>query len=267
MARFKPRLDELLVERGLFSDRDQAARACMAGVVRSGDSVLTKPGMRISSEADVQITDAPRFVSRGGEKLAGALRDFSFDPSGLRCVDIGASTGGFTDCLLQSGAESVCAIDVGYGQLAWTLRTDERVKVCERTNVRHIDPEVVGAPFDLVVADLSFIPLAIVLPIIQGLLIEDGFLIALVKPQFEVSKKLVGDKGVVREESGHVEALQRVLDALDDTHMAPCALTVSPLKGPEGNIEFFLMAQRGGIPATISIPEVIGKAHSRFGAP
>ncbi|MDR2197526.1 MAG: TlyA family RNA methyltransferase [Coriobacteriales bacterium] len=169
----RQRLDELLVARGLASDVEQARRLCLAGGLLSGDTLLTKPGMSVQEGIPLSLKGARSYVSRGGEKLAGALEDFSLNPAGLRCVDVGASTGGFTDCLLRHGARQVTAVDVAYGQLAWGLRTDERVIVFERTNVRALDPQTLGAPFDLAVADLSFIGLAGLMPRLRSL-IEPG---------------------------------------------------------------------------------------------
>lgn len=182
------RIDAILVDRGLFASRERARASLLAGEVKVGDQVVTKPGQLIDDEAEVTVAERPRFVSRGGEKLAGALDCFGLDVAGMRVVDVGASTGGFTDCVLQRGAASVTAIDVGYGQLAWSLRTDERVTVFERTNIRDVDPVGLGAPFDLAVVDVSFISLRIVMPHIAALLGGSGQIVALVKPQFEAGK-------------------------------------------------------------------------------
>lgn len=261
----KLRLDELLAKRGIFDTPELARGSILAGDVRVDDQTVTKAGERYAEDVAIKVAPRPRFVSRGGEKLAGALDAFGFDPSGLRCVDVGASTGGFTDCLLQRGAASVCAVDVGYGQLAWSLRSDPRVSVFERTNIRHVEPEKVGAPFDLAVADVSFIPLRAVLPSIIGLLDDEGVFITLVKPQFEVSKNMVGEKGVVREASSHIMVLENVVDAFAQNGLQCTALAASPITGPEGNIEFLLMAKRSGEPVDLPIAEIVMDAHRRLG--
>jgi 23S rRNA (cytidine1920-2'-O)/16S rRNA (cytidine1409-2'-O)-methyltransferase len=261
----KRRIDELLVERGLAEDRASAQRAIIAGEVRLADRLATTPGERISPDAPIEVMQHTRFVSRGGEKLAGALRAFSFDPSGMRCVDVGASTGGFTDCLLQAGAASVAAIDVGYGQLAWALRTDRRVSVFDRMNIRTIDPVAIGAPFDLVVADISFIPLRSALPSMANLLEEGGWLITLVKPQFEACRDLVGPKGVVVQADTHTMVVERALESAVRVGFAPQAFTYSPIRGPEGNIEFLLLARLGGDTARLDVGLVVDEAHRHFG--
>jgi 23S rRNA (cytidine1920-2'-O)/16S rRNA (cytidine1409-2'-O)-methyltransferase len=209
----------------------------------------------------------PRFVSRGGVKLEGALEKFGIDVVGIRAVDVGASTGGFTDCLLQRGATHVTAVDVGYGQLAWSLRTDARVAVLERTNIRAVEPDALGAPFDLVVVDVSFVGLAVVLPHIVALLGDAGVLLALVKPQFEVGKGRVGKKGVVRDAALHREVLERVVKDVIAQRLRVCGLTYSPITGPEGNIEFWLWAARGKAEeAQIDIDAVVRDAHETLGA-
>ena len=199
----RQRADLLLVERGYFASREQARAAILAGEVRVGETRIDKAGQLIDPDAPVVVKARRRFVSRGGDKLAGALGTFDLDVGGMRAVDVGASTGGFTDCLLQSGAASVLAIDVGYGQLAWSLRTDARVAVMERTNIRNVVAASVGAPFDLAVADLSFISLGLVLPVLSELIRPAGQMMLLVKPQFEAGKGRVGKRGVVRDPKIH----------------------------------------------------------------
>jgi 23S rRNA (cytidine1920-2'-O)/16S rRNA (cytidine1409-2'-O)-methyltransferase len=261
----KQRLDTLLVARGLATDVEEAMRLCLAGEVICRDAVLTKPGMSIEDSSELTLKRSGSYVSRGGEKLAGALSDFELDPTDLRCIDIGASTGGFTDCLLQHGAAQVTAVDVGYGQFAWSLRSDHRVVLHERKNIRELDPALVGAPFDLLVADLSFIGLANLFPQFKALVAGDGQLLVLVKPQFELPASAVARGGVVDEAEAHIQALKRVLAAAESQDLALLGLAASHLKGPKGNIEFFFWARVGGIPATIDSEAVVHKAWADFG--
>jgi 23S rRNA (cytidine1920-2'-O)/16S rRNA (cytidine1409-2'-O)-methyltransferase len=227
---------------------------------------VTKVGQLIDEDAPITVAERQRFVSRGGEKLAGALDAFGLDIAGMRVVDVGASTGGFTDCVLQRGAASVCAIDVGYGQLAWSLRTDPRVTVFERTNIRAVEPADLGAPFDLAVIDVSFISLRKVLPNLLTLIAaENGQLVALVKPQFEVGKGRVGKRGVVREPLLHTEVLEASANACAEAGLIVRGLTFSPIKGPEGNIEFWMWAARHGVPAEESASSVVEAAHAKLG--
>jgi 23S rRNA (cytidine1920-2'-O)/16S rRNA (cytidine1409-2'-O)-methyltransferase len=201
------RADVLLAERGVYPSRERARAAIMAGEVRIGGELVRKAGELVDADAPIEVAEAQRYVSRGGTKLEGALETFAIDVTGARAVDVGASTGGFTDCLLQRGALSVVAVDVGYGQLAWPLRNDARVTVFERTNIRDTTPEMLGAPFDVAVIDVSFIGLAKVVPHVAPLLGENGQLIALVKPQFDAGKGRVGKRGVVRDPAVHIEVL------------------------------------------------------------
>ncbi|MGV8082461.1 MAG: TlyA family RNA methyltransferase [Coriobacteriia bacterium] len=259
------RADALLVERGFFPSREKARAAILAGEVRVSGVAVTKAGQRISEEAELEVAARPRFVSRGGEKLAGALAKFAIEVEGLRAIDVGASTGGFTDCLLQAGAQHVVALDVGYGQLAWSLRTDPRVTVVERTNVRNADSEALGAPFDLVVMDVSFISLKTVFPALLGLLGEKGQLIVLVKPQFEAGRERVGKRGVVRDPDVHLDVLEAAVDTVTAGGLVVRGITFSPITGPEGNIEFWIWAAREGAPATVSPGQVVKEAHRVFG--
>ena len=271
-----PRLDELLVQRGLFPTLHDAQAAVLAGDVVVGDHRETSAGRRVKADTCVRLKagkekDRLGFASRGGGKLDAALKAFSFDPAGMRCADLGCSTGGFTDCLLQHGAASVSAIDVGYAEFDWRLRNDPRVKLFERTNVRGIDVASVGGPFELVVADLSFIRLEQVLCDVCRLLQEQGTFIALVKPQFEVAKEDVGPGGVVSDVALHEQALMQVAAACEEHGLAPSALAFSPVQGPKGNIEFLLMARKGPFedaPAPIGqddIREVVASAHDALG--
>lgn len=242
----KVRLDLLLTERGLVESREQARRLIMAGEVMVDGQVQTKPGRQVSPASDISVRSSLPYVSRGGLKLEGALEDFGIDVTGQVAADIGASTGGFTDCLLQRGAAKVYAIDVGYGQLAWKLRQDPRVVVMERTNIRHLRglPE----PVDLATVDVSFISLRLVLPVVRTLLKPEGRVIALIKPQFEAGPKQVGKGGVVRDPAVHRAVLEQLLAWSLAEGFRVHGLTPSRLKGPAGNVEFFVhlgRAERG----------------------
>ena len=235
----KKRLDVLLTEQGYADTRSKAQAIIMAGQVYVNGQKADKPG--ISYEETVQLEvrgDVCPYVSRGGWKLEKALRDFGVKPEGYVCSDSGASTGGFTDCLLQQGAKKVFAIDVGYGQLDWKIRSDERVVVMERTNIRYVTPEDLGEPLDLSVIDVSFISLGIVLPTIKTLLKPTGQVLCLIKPQFEAGREKVGKKGVVRDPDTHKEVLDNFVALADSLGFTILGLTFSPVKGPEGNIEF-----------------------------
>jgi len=259
------RIDAVLVERGLFSSRERAGAAVLAGEVRVGGEVVTKAGHAVADDAVIEVAERQQYVSRGGQKLAGALDVFGFEVSGLRVVDVGASTGGFTDCVLQRGARSVCAVDVGYGQLAWSLRTDSRVTVFDRTSIRAADPTELGAPFDLVVIDVSFISLRVVLPHLMQLLGDEGNLVALVKPQFEAVKGRVGKRGVVRDPDVHEDVLGAAIEAVQTAGLVVRGLTFSPIKGPEGNIEFWMWAARTGEPTEATARSVVDSAHTTLG--
>jgi 23S rRNA (cytidine1920-2'-O)/16S rRNA (cytidine1409-2'-O)-methyltransferase len=254
------RADVALAEAGLYPSREKARAAILAGEVRVGGVVLTKPGMVLPS-GEIQVSEAPRFVSRGGLKLSGALDEFGVVVEGLDCIDVGASTGGFTDVLLQRGAASVTAVDVGYGQLAWSLRSDPRVRVFERTNIRSADPEVIGTGFALAVVDVSFIGLAKVLPAIAKLVAEDAEVVALVKPQFEAGKGRVGKKGVVRDPAVHADVLETVSAAARTEGWVVRGLTFSPITGPEGNIEFWIRLAREGAETPVAPADVVRAAH------
>lgn len=255
----------LLVELGHFASREQGRAAILAGEVKADGVRVSKAGELVDEYAEITVAARRRFVSRGGEKLAGALSDFGVTVEGRRAVDVGASTGGFTDCLLQAGAVSVAAVDVGYGQLAWSLRTDPRVSVFERTNIRHADPAALGAPFDLVVADVSFIALKTVLPALVALMGPEADMVALVKPQFEAGKGRVGKRGVVKDAVVHADVLTEVVAAVDGAALVVRGLTVSPIKGPEGNIEFWVFASRVGERADVDVASVVARAHGTTG--
>jgi len=262
----RQRADAILVDRGLFPSREQARAAILAGRVRVAGQPVTKAGQPLDDSVEFDITPLPEYVSRGGHKLEGALKAFDIDVSGKRAIDVGASTGGFTDRLLKGGAISVTAVDVGYGQLAWSLRTDERVTVVERTNIRTADPVALGAPFELAVVDVSFISLEKVLPALCALLAEDGEVVALVKPQFEAGKGRVGKKGVVRDPAVHRDVLERVIEASVREGFGVRGLTFSPIRGPEGNIEFWIWLARGGESAEVDPAALVEQAHDTLGA-
>lgn len=235
MAR-KVRLDVLLAERGLAPSREAARRMIMAGEVRIAGEVRDKPGMRVPDDAALEVKQAARFVSRGGEKLAAALDAFPLDVAGRVCADVGASTGGFTDCLLRAGAARVYAIDVGYGQLDYRLRADPRVVPMERTNARYL--ERLPEPVSLIVVDASFISLRLLLPVFKGWIEDAADLVVLIKPQFEAGKGQVGKGGVVRDPAIHAQVLDDVLAAAEADGYGLRGLLASPLRGPAGNIEF-----------------------------
>ena len=236
----KKRLDVLLVEQGYADSRTKAQAIIMSGMVYVDGQKADKPGMSFDETLPLEVRGAVcPYVSRGGLKLEKALRDFGVDPTGYVCSDSGASTGGFTDCLLQQGASKVFAIDVGYGQLDWKIRSDPRVVVMERTNVRYVTREQLGEPLDLSVVDVSFISLRIVLPVIKTFLKENaGQVLCLIKPQFEAGKEKVGKKGVVRDPAVHKEVLDAFVALTKEIDFKILGLTFSPVKGPEGNIEF-----------------------------
>jgi 23S rRNA (cytidine1920-2'-O)/16S rRNA (cytidine1409-2'-O)-methyltransferase len=235
------RIDRLLVERGLVASRERAQRLVMAGAVLVADRPVTKPGADVPDDAEVRLraADSP-YVSRGGEKLAGALDAFALDARGLVALDVGASTGGFTDCLLQRGARRVIALDVGYGQLAWKLRQDARVVVLERTNARNLTAEMLVEAPDLAVVDVSFISLGAVLPAVAAVVKAGGAIVALVKPQFEVGRGRVGKGGVVRDPALRAEAVASVRAVAERLGLAVDGEAESVLPGPKGNREVFL---------------------------
>ncbi len=237
------RLDELVLARGLAESRTQAQRLILAGQVRQGDRVLDKAGQLVAEDVELRVEAGLPYVSRGGLKLAAALDAFSVDPAGWVCADIGASTGGFTDCLLQHGAARVYAVDVGYGQLAWSLRQDPRVISIERTNIRHLS--VLPEPVALATVDVSFIGLSLVLPNIVKLLAPGGQIIALIKPQFEVGKGLVGKGGVVRDPKLHAAVVEKVLAEATMIGLTPAGVIPSPITGPAGNVEFLAWLKLG----------------------
>jgi 23S rRNA (cytidine1920-2'-O)/16S rRNA (cytidine1409-2'-O)-methyltransferase len=240
----RSRLDVALVQRGLAESRSQAQRLIMAGQVRLDGEVMLRPSKEVPATAAIAVDAGPRFVSRGGEKIEAALETFGLSVQGKVCADVGASTGGFTDCLLQRGARRVYAIDVGRGILHWKLRNDPRVVLLEGTNARHL--ERLPEPIDLVSIDAAFISLALLLPPAAGWLAPGGDVVALVKPQFEAGREAVGRGGVVRDSRIHREVLERVATEAAHAGLGPQAILRSPLLGPRGNVEFLLWAVKGG---------------------
>ena len=242
----KQRLDVALVERGLAETRQKALSTIMSGIVYVNDQKVDKAGYAVTPEANIEVRGSTlRYVSRGGLKLEKAMREFDLTLSGCVCADIGASTGGFTDCMLQNGAVKVYAVDVGYGQLDWKLRSDERVVCMERTNARYLTHEQIPDELDFASVDVSFISLKLILPAVNGLLKDGGHVACLVKPQFEAGREKVGKKGVVRDPAVHREVLEHFLEHAADSGFGVLALTYSPIRGPEGNIEYLGYLEKG----------------------
>ena len=262
----KKRLDVLLVERGLFPSREKAKAVIMAGQVYVDCQKADKPGMDVEEAAALEVRgETLRYVSRGGLKLEKAMRVFPVVLEGKTCMDIGASTGGFTDCMLQNGAEKVYAVDVGYGQLAWKLRTDGRVVNLERTNIRYVTREQVPDPIDFASVDVSFISLKLVLPVAAELLRGGGGMVCLVKPQCEAGRGKVGKKGVVRERATHVEVLENAVGYAAENGFSVAGLDFSPVKGPEGNIEYLMYLRReegGSLPEREEIAALVERSHA-----
>ena len=242
----KKRLDVLLTERGLQESRQRAQAVIMSGEVFVNGQRVDKPGTAVAEDAQIEIRGGTlAYVSRGGLKLEKAMATFPIDLHGAVCADIGASTGGFTDCMLQNGAEKVYAVDVGYGQLAWKLRSDPRVVCLERTNARYLTHEQVPDELDFASVDVSFISLKLILPPLNGLLKDGGHAACLVKPQFEAGREKVGKKGVVRDPDVHLEVLEHFLDYAKESGFTVLGLTYSPIRGPEGNIEYLGYLEKG----------------------
>ena len=242
----KVRLDDLLIEQGYFPDRATVLRAVIAREVRVDDVYVASAALKVAPDVDIYIKNTKRFVSRGGHKLQGALDHCHEKVEGLRCIDVGSSTGGFTDCLLQAGAASVACVDVNYGQLAWSLRQDDRVQVFERTNIRLVDPMSLGAPFDVVVCDLSFIGLAQLADVFMGLCHPGSVFLGLIKPQFE-SHHDETDRGVVVDEAVRLRVIAEVKEALTTVGFEVGGVVESSIKGPEGNVEYLVRAVARGV--------------------
>jgi 23S rRNA (cytidine1920-2'-O)/16S rRNA (cytidine1409-2'-O)-methyltransferase len=266
----KKRIDVLLVEQGFFDSRERAKKSLMAGLVFVDNQRCDKAGTEVKIDSKIEVKGNPiPYVSRGGLKLEKALKNFDLTLKGKVCMDIGSSTGGFTDCMLQNGATKVFSIDVGYGQLAWKLRQDERVVCMERTNIRYVTLEDIGEPADFVSIDVSFISLKLVLPKAKELLREGGEVIALIKPQFEAGREKVGKKGVVREKSTHSEVIDMVSRFALENGFEILELDFSPIKGPEGNIEYLIHLKSTDAKNMfdvekykIKIEEIVEKSHT-----
>ncbi len=242
----KKRLDVILFEKGLAQSRERAKSLIMSGVVFVNDERIDKAGATVFEDAKIEVKgNTLNYVSRGGLKLEKAMQLFPITLENKICMDIGASTGGFTDCMLQNGAVKVYAIDVGYGQLAWKLRCDERVVNLERTNVRYLTHEQVSEPIDFISIDVSFISLKLVLPVAKEFLADEGELVCLIKPQFEAGRENVGKKGVVRDKNVHTDVVDSIISFALELKYDVKGLTFSPVKGPEGNIEYLLYIKKG----------------------
>ena len=259
----KTRLDVLLVERGLQETRQKAQATIMSGLVFVNGQRVDKPGTAVPNEAAIEVRgNALKYVSRGGLKLEKAMASFPVVLEGAVCGDIGASTGGFTDCMLQNGAAKVYAVDVGYGQLAWKLREDPRVVCMERTNARYLTHEQIPDELDFASIDVSFISLKLILPAVCGILKDSGHVACLVKPQFEAGKEKVGKKGVVRDPAVHQEVLEHFLIHARDSGFTVLGLTYSPIRGPEGTIEYLgYLEKGGGQPAEFDLKALVEESH------
>lgn len=260
----KERLDTLLVQRGFFESRSRAQTAIMAGQVLVNEQKIDKTGTQVAPDAAIRLLGGDlKYVSRGGLKLEKAVRCFNLDLTGKIAADIGASTGGFTDCALQNGAARVYAIDVGYGQLAWKLRSDERVVNMERTNVRYLEADSLPEKVDVATIDVAFISLDKVLPAVKKIIADDGIVIALIKPQFEAGKENVGKKGVVRDPQVHLTVINNVIATAGELGFKIAGLDYSPVKGPEGNIEYLLYLKNAADAEEIAVDpdETVKKSH------
>jgi 23S rRNA (cytidine1920-2'-O)/16S rRNA (cytidine1409-2'-O)-methyltransferase len=262
----KLRLDQRVFELGLAESRERAKTTIMSGLVFVDGQRMDKPGAPVSEDSLIEIRgEKLKYASRGGLKLEKALKEFGVEPKGLVCIDCGASTGGFTDCLLQNGASKVYAVDVGYGQLSWSLRNDDRVVSMERVNVRNLKPEDLPVKPQLAVMDLSFISLSLVLPVVKNLLVENGQVICLIKPQFEAGREKVGKKGVVRDYEVHLEVLHNFLGFAKRAGFTVLGIGYSPIRGPEGNIEYLGYLKSGMHEAGDIDPEpVVEASHSEL---
>lgn len=259
----KIRLDQLVFDLGYTESRERAKTTIMSGLVFVNGQRADKPGTPVPPDAKIEVRgEALPFASRGGFKLDKALKVFPVDPAGKICIDCGASTGGFTDVLLQHGASKVYSVDVGYGQLAWKLRTDSRVVNLERTNLRYITREQIPEPIELAVMDVSFISIKLVLPAVKDLLLPGADIICLIKPQFEAGRDEVGKKGVVRDSSVHCEVIHSILDFAPGIGLTVQGLDYSPIKGPEGNIEYICHLKNGQFePASLAVEALVKASH------
>ena len=264
----KERLDVLLVNKGFFESREKAKRAIMAGLVFIGQERYDKAGTMVSEDADIHVKgDTCPYVSRGGLKLEKSIKTWNIDLNGAVCMDIGSSTGGFTDCMLQNGAARVYALDVGTNQLAYSLRVDPRVVVMEKTNIRDLDTDNFEK-LDFISIDVSFISLNLVLPVASRLLKEGGELAALVKPQFEAGREKVGKGGIVRDKTVHREVIENVIKYAENAGLVPCGLSYSPITGAKGNIEYLLYmkkaAEAGSLLTSETVKQIVDNSHSEL---
>ena len=261
----KIRLDQYLCQNGLVQSRERAIALIMSGIVFVNNQKADKAGEMIAEDATVEVRGHDiGYVSRGGLKLEKAMQVFPMTPNGKVCMDIGASTGGFTDCMLQNGATKVYAVDVGYGQLAWSLRSDERVVNMERTNIRHVTPDMLADQIEFFSVDVSFISLKHIFPVADAICVPGANGVCLVKPQFEAGREKVGKKGVVRESSTHIEVIRNAIGFALQNHFSVRGLDYSPIKGPEGNIEFLIHVVHDGeqqAPSEEDIQSVVNAAH------
>lgn len=266
----KKRIDVLLFERGLAPSREKARTLIMAGSVYVNNQKFDKPGDTVSDDAEIEVRGSTlKYVSRGGLKLEKAMQLFPIDLNGKICMDIGASTGGFTDCMLQNGAQRVYSVDVGYGQLAWQLRQDPRVVNLERTNARYLTREQVPEEIDFFSVDVSFISLRIILPAVRLLLRDGGQAVCLIKPQFEAGREKVGKKGVVRDRAVHEEVVETICRFAVENGYSVLGLTFSPVKGPEGNIEYLVYLEKSDAPvhtADCTPHSVVEESHAALDA-
>ncbi len=261
----KDRLDVILTEKGIFPSREKAKASIMAGLIYVDGQRIDKPGTSVSSEAEITVKeDLCPYVSRGGLKLEKALELYGFSLDGAVAVDIGASTGGFTDCMLQKGASKVFAIDVGYGQLDWKLRNDPRVVNMEKCNIRYLDFDTVDKDIDFISIDVSFISLRLVFPVASQLLAEDGCLVCLVKPQFEAGREQVGKKGIVRDPAVHREVIENVIQYGKDNGLYAHGLTFSPVTGTKGNIEYLLYMKKTEPEEEPDIDKIVSDSHTEL---
>lgn len=262
----KVRLDVLLTEKGLQESRQKAQAAIMSGIVYVNDQKVDKPGTPVAQDARIEIRGSTlRYVSRGGLKLEKAMATWPIRLEDAVCMDVGASTGGFTDCMLQNGARRVYAVDVGYGQLAWSLRSDERVVCLERTNARYLSHEIIPEEPDFSSVDVSFISLKLILPAIAAVLREGGHVVCLIKPQFEAGREKVGKKGVVRDPAVHLEVLESFLSHAKESGFTVLDLTYSPIRGPEGNIEYLGYLEKGAwVERAFDLAALVDASHSEL---
>ena len=264
----KERLDILLVEKGYFQTRERAKKNIMAGLVFVDNNRIDKAGNIVNINSKIVVVgNAIPYVSRGGLKLEKALKEFSISVNNKTAIDVGASTGGFTDCLLKGGASSVISIDVGYGQFAWELRIDPRVKLMERTNIRLVTTENIGCLCDICVIDVSFISLKLVLPVIKNLIVNNGEVVCLIKPQFEAGRAKVGKNGVVKDPQTHIDVINTIIGYSNTIGYSACGLSFSPIKGPKGNIEYLLYLKNtyiahNSIEIEKTICEIVNKSHT-----